>query len=110
MSNPPYKAGTGAAQFTLSSSAKYVRVFDDNNSVKNGCWVMRYEDVQGLTAQLIKDKFALPPLPTHICDVNVPVGTKLHTGIAGPVNGWGNEGGLLYDIIYNGYMGVVIGC
>lgn len=99
-SNPPYRADSPAAQFSLSNSKQYVRVYtDQGRGIEYGKWIMRAEDIQGLTPAQIRDKFALPSLPTHICDVNVPAGTQLHTGIAGPINGWGNGGGLQYDII-----------
>lgn len=40
---------------------------------------------------------ALPKVPTHICDVNVEPNFKLQTGIANPVEEWGNGGGQQFD-------------
>ena len=97
--NPPYKTGTPVGKFTLSNSEQYVRVYNPNYNNMSGRWIMRLEDIQGLTAQQIKDKFALENLPTYICDVNISTGTQLHTGIAEGITGWGNGGGLQYDII-----------
>ena len=33
------------------------------------------DDVAGLTAQQIMDKFSLPEKPLYICDVELPAGT-----------------------------------
>lgn len=59
---------------------------------------MRYSDIQGLTPAQIKDKFALPNLPPHYCHVNVPAGVQMYTGIVAPVVGWGNGGGLQFEL------------
>ena len=39
----------------------------------------------------------LPKEPTHICDVKVKPDVNLQTGIANPVEGWGNGGGQQFD-------------
>ena len=63
-----------------------------------GQWVMRREDVRGLTPKEIKNKFALPDEPTYICEVQLAKGTRLHKGVANSVEGWGNGGGVQYDL------------
>ena len=43
---------------------------------------MRVSDIRNLSAQQIKDLWAIPDLPTHWCYVNVPAGTWMWNGIA----------------------------
>ena len=61
--------------------------------------MMNASEIEGLSAKEIKDKFALPELPTHISDVNVPEGTKVRIGTAGKVDGWGNGGGQQVEVL-----------
>ena len=85
--NPPYKPGTN------------VRVYTENITSAKGQWVMNYEEIQGLSSKQIKDKFALPYEPTHICDVELPAGTEVRFGIANEVPEWGLGGGLQFDLM-----------
>lgn len=79
--NPSYKLGTNVTTIELTE------------------WVMNYEEIQGLSSQQIKDKFALPYEPTHICDVELPAGTEVRFGIANEVPEWGLGGGLQFDLM-----------
>ena len=63
-----------------------------------GQWVMRKEDIKGLTPKEIKNKFALPEEPTYMCEVELPKGTRMHKGVANEVDGWGSGGGTQYDM------------
>ena len=71
------------------------------NSRLQGGWVMKAEDIVGLTPQEIKNKFALPNTPKYICDVNLEAGTRLRTGEVNPLFGF-DGGGQQYDLIING--------
>lgn len=84
-----------------SQNTQFVRVYNSNNGNANGSWVMRAQDIQGKTAQQIKDMYALEYMPNQICDVNVPSGKQLYTGIAERVTGWGNGGGVQFDLDWN---------
>lgn len=64
-----------------------------------GKWIMRAEDIQGLTPAQIMDKYALPNLPTHICDVTIPANTTVRTGIVNKVEAWGNGGGIQFELL-----------
>lgn len=98
---PPYKLGTSVTEIQLTENATYVRVYDKVNSRMQGGWVMKAEDIVGLTPQEIQNKFALPNTPKYICDVNLEVGTRLRTGEVNPLFGF-DGGGQQYDLIING--------
>jgi hypothetical protein len=103
--NPPYKADTPVYQIELSENTSFVRVYDGVNTKINGQFVMKLEDITNadgtfLTAQQIKDKFALEHLPQYVADVHMPVGSTMNCGIAGEIPGWGKGGGLQFDLNY----------
>lgn len=98
---PPYKPGTSVTEIQLTENATYVRVYDKVNSRMQGGWVMKAEDIAGLTPQEIQNKFALPNTPKYICDVNLEAGTRLRTGEVNPLFGF-DGGGQQYDLIING--------
>lgn len=77
-SQPPAQMNTTVMELQLSSTqGGFVRVFDYINTSPSGYWIMRAEDVSGLTPLQIQDKFALPFTPTHLCDVIVNEGNTL---------------------------------
>lgn len=91
---------------TTEAVEYYVRLYTPGASGPVGGWVMRASTVRGLTAEQLRDRFALPFLPTNITNVLLPGGTCLLSGIAGPITGtfpanppaipspgpWGNGG------------------
>lgn len=81
----------------LTENITFVCVYDKVNSRMQGGWVMKAEDIAGLTPQEIQNKFALPNTPQYICDVNLEVGTRLRTGEVNPLfrfDGGGQQYGL----------------
>lgn len=90
---PPYKPGTSVTEIQLTENATYVRVYDKVNSRMQGGWVMKAEDIVGLTPQEIQNKFALPNTPKYICDVNLEAVTRLRTGEVNPLFGF--DGGAI---------------
>ena len=50
------------------------------------------DDVAGLTAQQIMDKFSLPEKPLYICDVELPAGTVVQVSGAGGILGGAGGG------------------
>lgn len=92
---PPY-SGLRAQEIVLKQETVFVRVHNENMP---GSWLMRKKDVDGLTALQIKEKFALPDLPTKISEVHVPAGTRVRVGIASSQKGWGIGGGMQYELI-----------
>lgn len=97
--NPPYKPGTTVKEITLTQEGKFVRVYDGVSSRQAGGWVMKAEDIKGLTPKQIQDKFALPSTPKYATDVTVPKGTTMRTGTVNPVEGWGKGGGTQFDLM-----------
>lgn len=61
---PPYAEGTRARIIQLQRDRVLVRVHGEGNQPRS--WMMRPEQIEGLTAQQIKDKFALPELPSYV--------------------------------------------
>ena len=70
-----------------------------DGSKMHGGWIMRPEDIEGLTPLQIQEKFALPSTPKYVCDVELEAGTHLRVGEVNPLEGWGKGGGTQYDLI-----------
>jgi hypothetical protein len=97
--NPPYKPNSVVTEIELIETAKFVRVYDGKKKKMQGGWIMKAEDIAGLSPQQIKDLYALPNVPQYICDVDLPAGTRLRMGIANEISGWGKGGGNQYDLM-----------
>lgn len=89
----PYAAGSRVRDVSVSSERRFLR-FDASPTQQAGRWLVKSSDVEGLTASQIRDKLALPQLPTHVSDVIVPAGARLRIGQAAPQPGWGAGGGV----------------
>ena len=85
----------------LKKDARFVRVYDNQNSFNKGPWIMREKDIKGLSPAEIQNKYSLPFTPVYQCDVNLKAGTLLRSGITGPLFGY-SGGGLQYDLMING--------
>ncbi len=98
---PPYKPGTMVEEIELTETTTFVRVYDNmpNGSGMYGSWVMKAEDIEGLTPQEIQNKFALPNTPKYVCDVELEAGTHIRVGEVNALDGWGSGGGTQYDLI-----------
>jgi len=97
--NPPYLPKSKVQHIELKEDTKFCRVYDGENSGMYGGWVMKASDLEGLTPEEIQDKYALPQKPIMICDVTIPAGTKLRTGLCNPLEGWGKGGGVQFDLM-----------
>lgn len=98
LEKPPYKPGTPVIGYKTTQTTQYVRVYSEGVTSPQSKWLMRYSDIQGLTPAQIKDKFALPYLPTHYCYVDVPAGVQMYTGIANEITGWGSGSGIQFEL------------
>ncbi|HEY2973146.1 MAG TPA: PKD domain-containing protein [Pyrinomonadaceae bacterium] len=95
---PPWPAGTQVTEITIFRSVKYVRVFTEGQTKPVGAWVMEASEIQGLSMSQIQQKFALPFTPTNITTVDVPAGSTIRIGLAGP-NSFGPGGGMQVNIV-----------
>ena len=107
-------------------SGKYHRAYDENAPTYNletpkggqtfvrvvpkgaegkpaGVWLMRKEDFLDITSQpnapeILKDRFALPEVPTAWTEVKLPQGVKLRAGIANGHPKWGAGGEIQFQL------------
>jgi hypothetical protein len=94
---PPYTEGSRTRDIVLIKDRVLARVHGEGNQARS--WTMRQEEIEGLSAPEIKDKFALPELPEYVSDVNVPKNTRLRVGTTGRQDGWGEGGGTQYELM-----------
>ena len=93
----PYKTRTVVQNITLTEDTKFVRVYDGVNSSLEGGWVMRAEDIKGLTPKQIQAKFALEYEPKYIGEVELKAGDTIRLGEVGPNFGF-DGGGIQIDL------------
>ena len=103
----PFDLNTAVTEIVLTKPQHFVRLYAPaSGSSPNGVWIIRSEYVRGLTPEQLKDRFALPSLPTNIVNVDLPASPDpatgkdyaLWTGIAGPTAGFGNGGGVQIEL------------
>ena len=93
----PYKEKTVVQNITLTEDTKFVRVYDGVNSNLEGGWVMRAEDIKGLTPKEIQAKFALEYEPKFIGEVELKAGDTVRLGEVGSNFGF-DGGGIQIDL------------
>lgn len=95
---PPFAEGTFIRQFDAATELQFVRVHSALNP--RGGWLVRAEEIRGLSPQQIQQRLALPEVPTHIQVVTVPRGTTMQVGRAGAQPQWGipNKGAFQYRV------------
>lgn len=99
--NNPYAEETEVKLIELMEDTRFSRVYagDVHGIGMYGTWMMKTEDLKGLSPEQVKEKYALPELPTNIVDVEVKAGTRLRMGVAGSVENWGSGGGIQFDTV-----------
>jgi hypothetical protein len=102
----PFLDGSQVTELRTTADGYYIRyfVYDPNRSHNGavGGWMILTTDVMGKPLNDVKDFYALPRFPDRFVVVKVPAGTRMRTGTAGPISGWGKGGGqqiLLMDYI-----------
>ncbi|MCB5321719.1 hypothetical protein LH412_06705 [Yersinia intermedia] len=70
----PYDSATQVRTFTTASDLTFVRVSTVDNPV--GGFLVRADEIAGMTPIQIQKYLALPKIPTQIANVLVPAGTK----------------------------------
>lgn len=88
---PPYKSGTLVKEIELTENTTFVRVYDNipDGSGMYVSWVMKAEDIKGLTPLEIQNKFASPNPPKYICDVELAARTYIRVAEVNPLDRWG---------------------
>jgi filamentous hemagglutinin len=81
----------------LSKDQSFVRVHGEGNQARS--WMMRPDEIAGLSPAQIKERFALPELPKFVSEVHVPKGTRVRVGTVGSQAGWGGGGGTQYELL-----------
>ena len=95
--DPPYLDGTEVKYIKYETDQRFVRVYSSKGKQVSS-WIMKYEDIEGLTAREIKIKYSLPDEPYYITDVRVPSGTEIETGIVNALFG-GDSGAQQYNLL-----------
>jgi YD repeat-containing protein len=95
---PPYSDGSRARTFTTSSELEFARVTTDT---PKGQFLVRPQEIAGMTPEQIQVHLALPKVPTNILSVRVPEGTRMQTGFVAPQPAFGvaNRGGIQYQLL-----------
>jgi filamentous hemagglutinin len=99
---PPYLPGSKSVTVrTTEETGGFVRVFAGGSSKQADSWIMRAEDIAGLTPNQIAAKYSLPNVPTMVTNVTLPAGTDLRASVANNIllgkNGGG--GGVQFEIV-----------
>jgi hypothetical protein len=95
--NPPYTSKTVVQDIHTLSDETFVRVYDGDVSGLKGGWLMKADDIKGLTPKQIQEKFALPAEPIYIGEVNIPKGSNLRVGEVAENFGY-KGGGIQFDL------------
>ena len=95
--DPPYLDGTEVKYIKYETDQRFVRVYSSKGKQVSS-WIMKYEDIEGLTAREIKIKYSLPDEPYYITDVRVPSGTEIETGIVNALFGC-DSGAQQYNLL-----------
>lgn len=93
----PYNDSVSPRTITLNNQRTFVRVHTEINQARS--WLMRSDEIEGLTPLEIKNKFALPDMPKYVSEVHVPAGTSLRVGRVAAQDGWGAGGGMQYELL-----------
>ncbi|WP_324020369.1 hemagglutinin repeat-containing protein [Pantoea sp. JZ29] len=97
--NAPYDSATQVRTFTTTSDLTFVRVSTSNNPI--GAFLVRADEIAGMTPEQIQQHLALPNVPTQVAEVTVPAGTRMQVGkvAAQPEFGASESGGVQYQLL-----------
>ncbi|MDE6747586.1 MAG: hypothetical protein K2K21_00775 [Lachnospiraceae bacterium] len=89
---PPIAENTTA--YTVEAgSYSYSRVYLEGYNNPVSVFIVRTDEIAGLSAQEIAEKLALSNVPNKIVEVELPSSTPLEVSIVGPQPDWGTIGG-----------------
>ncbi|WP_283190195.1 hemagglutinin repeat-containing protein [Pseudomonas sp. PMCC200344] len=97
--SPPYDTGSQVRTFTTTADVQFARVSTVDNP--QGAFLVRADEIAGMTPLQIQQHLALPKIPTQIADVTVPAGTNMQVGrvAAQPAFGADAKGGVQYQLL-----------
>ena len=83
--NKPYKDGTTVLEGVTAEEHRYVRVSKEGVSNPEGDWLVREEDIAGLTNEKIADVLGLTYIPDKLSLAKIPTGVRIRTGAVAPI-------------------------
>ena len=87
---PPVASGTKV--FNIEAGNKsYSRVYCEGYNYPKSRFILLTEDIDGLSAQQIADKYALPRVPNKVVHIELPENIPLEVTIVGPQEFNGNR-------------------
>ena len=89
---PLVAAGTKAYN-VIAGNFQYARVFKEGVNKLKSPFILRADDIQGLSATEIAEKYALPQIPDKVVYPKIPSDVPLEISIVGPQEAWGTLGG-----------------
>lgn len=95
----PYRDDAPVVEAELEADYVFGRVYDGEVSGKFGGWLLQNSALNALQPDEMRDKWALPALPLYRVDVLLVDGIHFRAGLAAPVAGWGEGGGIQYDLM-----------
>ncbi len=97
--NAPYDSATQVRTFTMTSDLTFVRVSTSNNPI--GAFLVRADEIAGMTPKQIQQHLVLPNLPTQVAEVTVPAGTRMQVVkvAAQPEFGASESGNVQYQLL-----------
>jgi hypothetical protein len=99
---PPYRAGSNPREFTTAGTIAFKRVIVNRGGGPRrvGRFLVRAEEIAGMTKPQIKDHLGLDDIPSQIQDVSVPSGVEMRVGYAGEQPAFGSKGGgVQYELL-----------
>lgn len=97
--NSPYEVGSQVTIVETTEDVTLARVSIDGK--EQGQFLVRADEIAGMTPEQILQHLALPAVPTQIAEVVVPAGTRMQVGIVGPQPEFLNAlgGGIQYQLL-----------
>ena len=89
---PPVAAGTKVYNVEAGNH-KYARVFKEGVNKPKSPFILRADDIKGLSAVEIAEKYALPQIRDKIVYPKIPSDIPLEVSIVGPQESWVTLGG-----------------
>lgn len=95
---PPYDPRRPIVEFEANGTAQYSRFYAEGNSLPEGAWMTRAEDVSGMSPAQIQNYLDLRYTPTHVVDVTPRQGTTVRMGTVNSGNFGGDGGAVQFEL------------